>query len=115
MEKDISVILLQILEEIKLLTVKTKADSAQEFNKEYLNSDLRKQMYNAFDGERTLSEISADIGCKINTLQIFAQSLIEKDLVDFETKGNSRIINKSASKIAIYYANKKLEEAQNVN
>ena len=68
-------------------------------------------MYDAFDGERTLSEISDDIGCKINTIQIFAQQLVDKDLVDYTFKGNARIIKKSLSKIALYYANKELGES----
>lgn len=103
-------LLSELLEEVKLLTVQTKAEALQKFNGEFLSSDLRKQMYAAFDGERTLQQISNELGCKINTLQVFAQLLVDKDLVDYETKGNARIISKSLSKIAVYYTSKKLKE-----
>lgn len=107
---NIEKILKELLEETKLLTVQTKIGALKQFNNEFLTSDLRRQMYEALDGERTLQQISNDIDCKINTLQIFAQQLVDKDLVDFETKGNARIISKSLSKIAMFYANKELGE-----
>lgn len=103
-------ILKEILEEAKLLTVKTKAESLRRFNNDFLTSDLRKMMYAAFDGERTLPQISSDLGCKVNTLQIFAQQLIDKDLVDYKMQGKAKIISKSLSKIAVYYTNMELEE-----
>lgn len=71
------------------------------------------QSMSQFDGVRTLQQISTDINCKLNTLQVFAQQLVDKDLVDYEMKGNARILSKSLSKIAVYYANKELGEAQN--
>lgn len=101
-------LLQNILEEVQLLTVQTKVDAFEKFKKEFLTSDLRRNMYNAFDGERTLPEISNDIGCKINTLQIFSQQLVEKDLVDYTLKGNAKVIKKSLSKIALYYAIKEI-------
>lgn len=103
-------LLKKLLEETKLLTVQAKVEALKKFNDDFLTSDLRRQMYEAFDGERTLPQISNDLDCKINTLQVFAQLLTDKDLVDFETKGNARIISKSLSKIAVYYANKELGE-----
>lgn len=103
-------LLKDLLEETKLLTVQTKAEALKKFSGDFLTSDLRRQMYEAFDGEKTLQQISNDLRCKINTLQVFAQQLVDKDLVDFETKGNARIIRKSLSKIAVYYANKELGE-----
>lgn len=110
MEKNITESLLrELLEEVQLLTVQAKANALQKFKSDFLTSDLRKNMYDSFDGERTLPEISDDIGCKINTLQIFAQQLIDKKLVDYTLKGNARIIKKSLSKIALYYASKELE------
>ncbi len=109
MEKNYE-ILIELLEEIRLLTVQTKAEALKKFKDEFLTSDLRQKMYNAFDGEKTLPQISSELECKVNTLQIFTQSLIEKDLVNYEMRGNSRIISKSLSKIAVYYANKSLEE-----
>ena len=105
-------LLTSLLEEVKLLTVATKADALEKFNADFLTSDLRKAMYSAFDGQRTLPEISKDINCKINTLQIFAQSLVDNDLVDYTTRGNARIINKSVTKIAIYYARKTIKEKE---
>jgi hypothetical protein len=102
-DRNIADILVEMLEEMKLLTAKIKIDALQKFQSEFLNSELRQKMYGSFDGHRTLQEISSDIGCKINTLQIFAQQLVDKELVSYETKGNARIINKSLSKIAEYY------------
>lgn len=107
---NIEKLLKELLDETRLLTVRTKTEALQKFNNEFLTSDLRKKMYESFDGERTLQQICSDISCKINTLQIFAQQLADKDLVDFDTKGNSRIIRKSLSKIAVYYMNKELGE-----
>jgi len=98
----------ELLEEIRILTVKQKAEAFKKFSDEFLTSDLRKKMYEAFDGERTLQQISSAIDCKLNTLQVFGQLLIDESLVDFETKGNARIINKSLLKVTIYYANKEL-------
>lgn len=107
---NIEKLLKDLLEETRLLTVQMKAEALKKFNEDFLTSDLRRQIYDAFDGERTLQQISNDLCCKINTLQIFVQQLVDKDLVDFETKGNARIIKKSLSKIAVYYANKELGE-----
>ena len=111
MEKsNIEKLLKELLEETKLLTVQTKVVALKKFNDDFLTSDLRRKMYKSFDGEKTLPEISSDLDCKLNTLQVFAQQLIDNDLVDFETKGKARIINKSLSKITVYYANKELGE-----
>ena len=107
----IEIILKDLLEEVKLLTIQAKIDALQKFSNEFLSSDLRRKMYEAFDGERTLPQISDDIGCKLNTLQIFAQQLADKDLVDYEYRGNARIIKKSPAKIALYYATKELSDA----
>lgn len=104
-------LLAQILEELQLLTVKTKAEAWVRFQKDFLGSPLRKQMYAAFDGVRTLPQISADIRCKVNTLQVFAQDLVDKDLVDYSLKGNAKIIRKSPVKICLYYAKKEMEES----
>lgn len=107
---NIEKLLKELLEEMKLLTVRAKVEALKKFNEDFLTSDLRRQMYEAFDGEKTLPQISNDLNCKLNTLQVFAQQLVDKDLVDFETKGNARIIRKSLSKIAVYYANQELGE-----
>ena len=99
----------ELLKEIRILTVKQKAEAFKRFSDEFLTSDLRKKMYDAFDGERTLQQICSAIGCKLNTLQVFGQLLADEDLVDFETKGTARIISKSLLKVTIYYANKELK------
>lgn len=106
----VSILLQSLLDEVRLLTVQSKAIAMERFRQDFLTSDLRAQMYSAFDGEKTLPEISKEIDCKLNTLQGFAQTLVESDLVDYQIKGNSRIIRKSISKIAVYYASKDLEE-----
>lgn len=106
----VETLLKQILEELSLLTVSTKTNAYQKFKEEFLTSELREKMYNSFDGERTLPEISKELECKLNTLQVFVQSLVEKDLVKAETTGKSRIISKSMSKIALYYAKAELGE-----
>lgn len=108
----IEMLLSELLDEVRLITVNTKAEAFQMFSQEFLTSDLRVKMYNAFDGQKSLPEISKEIGCKVNTLQIFAQSLIDHNLVDYYVRGNARIISKSASKIAIFYANKRLAESE---
>lgn len=109
-DSTLEILLQNLLEEVQLLTVQVKVAALEKFKKEFLTSDLRRNMYDAFDGDRTLPEISNDIGCKINTLQIFAQQLVDKGLVDYTLKGNARIIRKSLSKIALYYAVKELGE-----
>ena len=97
-------LLKELLEETKLLTVQAKAEAIRKINGEFLTSDLRRQMYEALDGSRTLPQISNDISCKINTLQIFVQQLADKDLVDFDIRGNARIVNKYyTNKATIYY------------
>lgn len=110
MENNLEELFKELLDEVKLLTVQSKVAALQKFNAEFLTSDLRRQMYEAFDGIRTFQQISNDINCKLNTLQVFAQQLVDKDLVNYEMKGNARILGKSLSKIAIYYANKELRE-----
>jgi hypothetical protein len=99
-------LLQELVDEIKILTARQKSEAFKKFNEEFLTTKQRQKMYEAFDGERTLQQISNDIGCKLNSLQVFSQLLIDKDLVDFETKGKSRIINKSLARITAYYSNK---------
>lgn len=101
-------LLFDLLQEVRLLTVSVKADALNRFEKDFLTTDMRKKAYESFDGEKTLQEISNEIGWKVNSLQVFAQQLVEKDLVNVEMKGKFKIISKSISKIAIFYAIKKL-------
>lgn len=112
MGREVEELLAKILEELQLLSVKTKSDAILKFNNEFLTTDTRKQAYALFDGEKTLQEISSAIDAKQNTVQVFAQDLAKKDLIDFNSKGNSRLYKPSVTKIAIYYANKSLEDAK---
>ena len=58
---NIEKLLKALLDETKLLTVQTKAEAIRKFNADFLTSDLRHQMYESFDGVRTLQQISIDI------------------------------------------------------
>ncbi len=104
----IEMLLQLILQEISLLTVQTKATAIQLFNSEFLTTDVRKEAYEKFDGEKTLKEISDELGCNLRTLQAFGANLIENNLVDFAKQGNNKIFSKNISKIAVYYAQKEL-------
>lgn len=106
-------IIAALLEEVRLLTVPIKANALKRFQADFLTTDMRRQAYAAFDGDRSIQQISADIDCKPNTLQVFVQTLVAEDLVDVETRGKSQIIRKSMSKIAVYYADKDLKEEGN--
>jgi len=104
--KNIEKLLRELVDEMRILTASVKAEAFNKFKREFLSSELRNKMYEAFDGERTLQQISSDIGCKLNTLQVFGQQLVDDDLVNFEVKSNARILSKSLPKIALFYANK---------
>jgi hypothetical protein len=112
-ESKIEKLLVDLLGEIQLLNISVKTEALKKFKSQFLTSELREQMFNAFDGERTLPQISKDISCKVNTLQIFAQSLIDKDLIDVHTVGSARILKKSIFKIALYYTNRALDNGGN--
>lgn len=100
----IETLLEALLQEVNLLTVSTKADALKRFKKDFLTSDLRKQAYPLFDGTKTLKEISDQIGQKQHSVQVFAQQLVENDLLDVTKQGNNKLYAKSTSKIAIYYS-----------
>ena len=104
-----------ILQELRLLTVSMKANALQRFNKEFLVSDMRRKAYELFDGTKTLKEISEEIGEKQNSVQIFAQQLVAKDLLVVTKQGNNKIYSKSISKIAIYYAAQDLKKEETDN
>ncbi len=104
-----------ILQELSLLTVSTKANALQRFNKEFLVSDMRRKAYELFDGTKTLKEISEEIGEKQNSVQIFAQQLVAKDLLVVTKQGNNKMYSKSISKIAIYYAAQDLKKEETDN
>ena len=101
-----------ILQELTLLTVSTKATALQRFNKEFLISDMRRKAYELFDGTKTLKEISEQIGEKQNSVQIFAQQLVAKDLLVVTKQGNNKMYAKSISKIAVYYAAQDLKKEE---
>lgn len=111
--KKVEQLLESILQELSLLTVQTKVNALQRFKVEFLTSDMRRIAYEKFDGVKTLKEISDEINCKLNTLQVFVALLIENDLVGVEKQGNSKIIHKDTSKIAVYYAQKDLQKEDN--
>lgn len=104
-----------LLEEVKLLTVSKKAEALKRFKKDFLTSDLRRDAYNLFDGTKTIKEISETIGQKQNSVQIFAQALSEKDLIDVSKQGNNKYYSKSIAKIATYYATQDLIKEENTN
>lgn len=104
-----------ILQELSLLTVTTKADALQRFNQDFLISDMRRKAYELFDGTKTLKEISEAIGEKQNSIQIFAQQLVAKDLLDVKKQANNKMYAKSISKIAIYYAGQDLKKEEKNN
>ena len=104
-----------LLQEVSLLTVQTKADALKRFNRDFLTSDLRKLSYPLFDGTKTLKEISDLTGLKQNSIQIFAQQLVEKDLIDVTKQGNNKLYSKSISKIATYYATQDLQKEETIN
>lgn len=101
-----------LLQEVSLLTVSTKVDALKRFKADFLTSDLRKQAYEYFDGSKTLKEISDITGLKQNSIQIFAQQLVEKDLIDVAKQGNNKLYSKSISKIAVYYAELDLQKEE---
>lgn len=115
MSEKIEKLLTDLLQEVKLLTVSTKATALQRFKADFLTSEQRKQAYELFDGTKTLTEISDILNAKVNTLQVFAQILISNDLVDVVKQGKNNLISKSISKIAIYYAELDLHKEKNDN
>lgn len=104
-----------LLQEVSLLTVTTKADALRRFKADFLNSDLRRQSYEMFDGSKTLKEISDITGLKQNSIQIFAQQLVEEDLINVTKQGNNKLYSKSISKIAVYYAMLDLQKEEKNN
>jgi len=104
-----------LLQEVSLLTVSTKADALQRFKKDFLTSEMRKKAYELFDGTKTLKEISEQIGEKQNSVQIFAQQLVVKDLLTVTRQGNNKLYAKSIAKIAVYYATLDLVKAEKEN
>lgn len=112
---NIEILLRSLLDEVSLLTVQTKAEAIKRFNSDFLTSEMRKNAYEKFDGYKTLKEISEEIGCKLNTLQVFVSLLVEKDLVDVTKQGKVQLISKNISKIAVFYANKDLIEEKQID
>ena len=110
MENHVEKLLEEILEELRLLTVKSKAESFKKFRDEFLNTEQKQKIYAAIDGQATLPEISERIGCGVSTVQHFAQKLIDNNLVRYVPAGKAKILFQSPSKIAQFYTNKSLEE-----
>ena len=111
----IETLLETLLKEVSLLTVSRKAEALKRFKKDFLTSDLRKQAYSLFDGTKTLKEISEITGQKQNSMQIFAQLLVEKDLIGVTKQGNNKLYSRSIQKIAVYYAELDLQKEESIN
>lgn len=111
----IETLLEALLQEVSLLTVSIKADALKRFKMDFITSDLRKQAFPLFDGTKTLKEISDQIGQKQNSIQVFAQQLVENNLLDVTRQGNNKLYAKSTAKIAIYYAMQDLQNEEMTN
>lgn len=107
MDKQIKELLEKILEEVSLLSVSIKSNALNDFNRDYLNTDNRKRMYELFNGENDAKTISEQIGCTSRAVNMFIHELLSNDLISYHKIGNSIIPEKSISKIAVFYSNKK--------
>ncbi len=77
-----------------------------------MSTEQRRKAYEKFDGTKTLKEISDECNINLHSLQVFVAQLIEKDLVEVSKQGNNKIISKSISKIAVYYATQDLSKEE---
>lgn len=102
--REMLAILKQIRDEVSLITVPLKVNAINSFYQEFLSTDQRKNMYELFNGERDVMEISKEVNCSPRNVQILIKELEDKDLIDIEKIGKGKIPQKSVSKIAIYYA-----------
>lgn len=109
MDKEMKELLEKILEEVSLLSVSIKSEALNDFNRDYLNTDNRKKMYELFNGENDAKTIAKQIGCTPRAVSMFMQELLSNDLISYHKIGNSIIPEKSISKIAVFYNNKKID------
>lgn len=71
----------------KLLTILAQ-DKIEVFNEyienKYLTTDQRKQMYSLFDGTNSLKEIGSQVKTSSEAVRLFAVSLEEAGLLEYE-------------------------------
>ncbi len=101
----------RILSELQLLTASTKASALVRFQKDYLGTVQRQKIYQAVDGQSDSQAISDETGVPLRTVQAFVKELAENDLIAVSKQGHSIIPQKSAAKIATYYAEMDLRKA----
>ena len=87
----------RILEELitirKLLTVISQ-DKLVDFNEQiknrYLTTEQRKEMYDLFDGTKSLKEISEAVHTSSEAVRLFAVSLEKAGLLEYIINGKSK-------------------------
>lgn len=87
----------KILEELitirKLLTVISQ-DKLIDFNEQiknrYLTTEQRKEMYDMFDGSKSLKEISEEVHTSSEAVRLFAVSLEKAGLLEYVINGKSK-------------------------
>lgn len=87
----------RILEELvairKMLTILSQ-DKLSDFNEKikakYLTTEQRQQMYDLFDGTKTLKEIGEDVGTSSEAVRLFAVSLEKAGLLEYVIIGKSK-------------------------
>lgn len=109
MDNEIKGLLEKILDELSLLSSSIKSEALNNFCADFLNTENRKKIYELFNGENDAKNIAEKVGCTQRAVSMFIQELIAKDLITHHKDGNSIIPQKSTSKIAVFYCNKKLE------
>ena len=105
----------KILGELELLTSTSKANSLIRFQRDFLGTDQRRNMYQALNGEYDSQGISNATNVPLRTVQAFIKELVENDLVDYDKRGKALILRKAVSKISTYYARKDLEMVGQTN
>ena len=112
MDKEILLVLEQLLDEVKLLTSKVKANSLRKFSSDFLSGGSRRDMYELFNDENNAQNIADELKCSRQAVQKFIQELQAKDLIETRRDGHSIIPIKSISKIATYYSKLELEKKE---
>ena len=105
MDKIIEDILLDILRELRLLTIGMKSEALLNFRKDFLITKQREIIYDSIDGVNDLKDIARKACCSDRSVQLFIKELFEKDLINTSKQSNRTIPEQSIDKIAFYYAN----------
>lgn len=100
-----------ILSEVELLTSATKAAALVRFQSEFLNTEQRRKIYEAIDGDKDSQAIADEANASLRAVQLLIKELTEKDLVDIEKRGRFLIPRKAAAKVATYYARQDIIDA----